>query len=137
LDATRSTGDISANASGGSVINQNVILGGTVNFGDRNPLHGAIDFSPGEPLCSESAKALLKAAASADGEIAKTMSYDAIMEAGEFVVPPGASAREIAKWDSALNELIALNFAERVLVSSGQLYRITHRGYEFLDTISG
>jgi hypothetical protein len=80
LDTTRSTGDISANASGGSVITQNVILGGTVQFGDRHEFHGASESSSTKPLCSASAKELLSAASSTDGQIAKAIDYDTILK---------------------------------------------------------
>lgn len=135
LDASRSTGAISASASGGSAITQNVILGGNVQIGDCHQPHSASKLSNAKVICAASAKTLLLAAASTDGRIAKAIDYDTILKAGELVVSPNASAREIAKWEAALKELISLGLVDCVPLSEEKLYQVTHRGYEFLDDV--
>ncbi|URM14688.1 hypothetical protein KLJ63_03615 [Vibrio splendidus] len=45
-----------------------------------------------------------------------------------------SSAREVARWEAALNSLVDEKFVEAVGYK-GQLFRVTHSGYEYVDQL--
>ncbi|HGF4263251.1 TPA: hypothetical protein ACF6MN_002898 [Escherichia coli] len=47
----------------------------------------------------------------------------------------GSSAREVARWEGALNELLSFDFViERG--AKGQMYYVTHKGWTFLESLN-
>lgn len=133
MNAGRSTGDISAMATGGSALTQTVVQGNYFHIVGHVESTIPIASPSRHPLCSAAARKLLSAAASDHGQVAVGIDYDNILQAGDLCIKPGAEPREEAKWKAALDELVSLSFLAPLVGSRGKIFQVTHRGYKFLD----
>lgn len=132
LDASRSTGAISASASGGSAITQNVILGGHVHIDGRQH-----SYSPSSQLdteCSAPARDLLSAAATSDGEVLRLLLQDGlVIQAGGRNFVDSSDPRVRARWEGAICELQDLGFLTRPLNPKAEILHVTKKGFEYID----
>jgi hypothetical protein len=132
LDASRSTGAISATASGGSAITQNVILGGHVHIDSRqrsSPSSTRLDTE-----CSATARDLLSAAATSNGEVLRMLLQDGlVIQAGERNFVDSSDPRVRARWEGAICELQDLGFLTRPLNPKAEILHVTQKGFEYID----
>lgn len=132
LDAFRSTGAISANASGSSVINQNVILGRDVHLYS----HQDTCSSSSQPSteCSAPARDLLSAATTSDGEVLRLLLHDGlVIQAGGRNFVDSSDPRIRARWEGAICELQDIGFLTRPLDPKAEILRVTQKGFEYID----
>ncbi|MFN6344900.1 MAG: hypothetical protein ACK6BM_00145 [Cyanobacteriota bacterium] len=132
LDASRSTGAISASASGGSAITQNVILGGHVHIDTRqlrSPPSSQLDTE-----CSAPARELLSAAATGNGEVLRVLLQDGlVIQAGGRNFVDSSDPRVRARWEEAICELQDLGFLTRPPNPKAEILHVTHKGFEYID----
>jgi hypothetical protein len=132
LDASRSTGAISASASGGSAITQNVILGGHVHIDTRqlsSPPSSQLDTE-----CSALARELLSAAATSNGEVLRVLIQDGlVIQAGGRNFVDSSDPRVRARWEGAIGELQDLGFLTRPLNPKAEILHVTQKGFEYID----
>lgn len=139
LEATQSTGDVSAIASGGSTIYQIVNPQGNINL--LNPLQSATGSAPPSPApgCSAAAHELLANAAADGGKIVRSISTGRPPHGGlsintdtrTFVSDDDPRLR--AKWEGALSELVDLGLLSRPSSPQGVIYLVTQKGYDYVD----
>jgi hypothetical protein len=133
LDASRSTGAISASASGGSAITQNVILGGHVHIGAQQ--HNSTPSSKPYAECSAQARELLTAAALSDGEVLRVILLNGpLIQAGGRNFIDSNDPRVRAKWEGAICELQDLGFLTRPPDPKAQILRVTQKGFDCIDS---
>lgn len=133
LDASRSTGAISASASGGSAITQNVILGGNVHIGTQQ--HTSTPSSKPYTECSPQARELLTAAALGDGEVLRvTLLNGPVIQAGGRNFIDSNDPRVRAKWEGAICELQSLGFLTQPSDPKAQILHVTQKGFDYLDS---
>lgn len=133
LDASRSTGAISASASGGSAITQNVILGGYVHIESQK--HTSTPSSQPSTECSAQARELLAAAALSDGEVLRVILLNGpVIQAGGRNFIDSSDPRARAKWEGAICELQDLGFLARPPDPKAQILRITQKGFDYIDS---
>jgi hypothetical protein len=132
FDASRSTGAISASASGGSAVTQNVILGGHVNIGTQQN-DSTLSSTP-YAECSAQARELLTAAALSDGEVLRLLLQDGlVIQAGGRNFVENSNPRVRAKWEAAICELQDLGFLTRPPDPKAQIFRVTQKGFDHVD----
>jgi hypothetical protein len=132
LDTSRSTGAISASASGGSAITQNVILGGHVNIGTQ---HDSTPSSKPYAECSAQARELLTVAALSDGEVLRLLLQDGlVIQAGGRNFVENSDPRLRAKWEGAICELQDFGFLTRPPDPKAQILHVTQRGFDHIDS---
>jgi hypothetical protein len=132
LDASRSTGAISASASGGSAITQNVILGGHVHIDSRQ--HSSPPSSQLDTECSAPARDLLSAAATSNGEVLRLLLQDGlVIQAGGRNFVDSSDPRVRARWEGAICELQDLGFLTRPLNPKAEILHVTEKGFEYID----
>lgn len=133
LNASRSTGAISASASGGSAITQNVILGGNVHIDSQQ--HTSTPSSKPYAECSAQARELLTAAALGDGEVLRVILLNGpVIQAGGRNFIDSNDPRVRAKWEEAICELQDLGFLTRPSDPKAQILRVTQKGFDYLDS---
>ena len=133
LDASRSTGAISASASGGSAIIQNVILGGQVHMSTQQ--HISTPATKPYAECSAQAIELLTAAALGDGEVLRVILLTGpVIQAGGRNFIDSNNPRVRAKWEGAICELQDLGFLTRPFDPKAQILRVTQKGFDYLDS---
>lgn len=134
LDTSRSTGAISASASEGSAITQNVILGGHVNIGTQQN-DSTPSSKPYAEECSAQARELLTAAALSDGEVLRLLLQDGlVIQAGGRNFVENSDPRLRAKWEGAICELQDLGFLTRPPDPKAQILHVTQKGYDHIDS---
>ncbi|OLQ69863.1 hypothetical protein BIT28_07750 [Photobacterium proteolyticum] len=86
-------------------------------------------------LSAEARELLIEASNDSHGDIMKVayLGGSSIQTNGKQILQ-NDSAREIARWDAALNSLINEGYVEPV-GHKGQVFRITHAGYEYADIL--
>lgn len=133
LNASRSTGAISASASGGSAITQNVILGGNVHIDSQQ--HTSTPSSKPYAECSAQARELLTAAALGHGEVLRVILLNGpVIQAGGRNFIDSNDPRVRAKWEEAICELQDLGFLTRPSDPKAQILRVTQKGFDYLDS---
>jgi hypothetical protein len=86
------------------------------------------------PGASEAAKTILAAASDGGGQILRVRTLDGTMiSAGGRHLTDTSDEREVARWEAALQDLVKLDFIEP-RGGKGELFAVTHSGYEFRDT---
>jgi hypothetical protein len=132
LDASRSTGAISAIASGGSAITQNVILGGQVHIDSQQ--NSSTHSSHLDMACSAQARELLSAAALSDGEVLRVFLLNGpVIQAGGRNFVDSNDPRVRARWEGAIYELQDLGFLTRPPNPKAEILHVTHKGFEYID----
>jgi len=135
LDASRSTGAISASASGGSAITQNVILGGQVHIDSQQKQNSSTPSSHLDVACSAQARELLSTAALSDGEVLRVfLLHGPVIQAGGRNFIGSNDPRVRAKWEGAICELQDLGFLTRPSDPKAQILRATQKGFELTDS---
>jgi hypothetical protein len=84
---------------------------------------------------SEAAKSLLIAAASGTGEVLRIrVMAGTVIQAGRQPMATLGDRRDEAKWESAIQELVARNLLEP-RGNKGELFTVTYAGYTAVDTL--
>ena len=140
LDAIQSSGDVSAIATGGSIVYQIVNPRGNVSF--YNSLQKDLVSAPPSPTpsCSAAAHELLTNAVAEGGQIVITKSIGRPPHGGlsintktrAFISSDDPRMR--AKWEAALSELVNLDFIKPPASPNGAIYLVTQKGYEHIDS---
>jgi len=89
------------------------------------------------PALSHEARVLLKEASQEQSGtilLARHMGGTAIQTNGKNLIPSN-DRREVAKWEQALNELLSLELVD-AKGHRGEVFQITHLGYQIADTIA-
>ncbi|EJE8156873.1 DUF4062 domain-containing protein [Vibrio alginolyticus] len=86
-------------------------------------------------LSDDAAELLVEASKDRSGDIMKIsfLGGSTLQTNGKQMLQ-NDSAREIARWEAALNSLINEGFVEAV-GHKGQVFRVTHSGYEYVDQL--
>ncbi|EOW4146844.1 DUF4062 domain-containing protein [Vibrio parahaemolyticus] len=86
-------------------------------------------------LSSDAKELLIEASNDRNGDILKVEYLSgSTMQTNGKQIYKNDSAREVARWESALNSLIIEGFVEAV-GHKGQVFRVTHSGYEYADKL--
>ncbi|MCG9630374.1 DUF4062 domain-containing protein [Vibrio sp. Isolate30] len=98
-------------------------------------LFGGLPETVVNQLSSDAQELLVEASNDRSGNILK-VSYlnGSSMQTNGKQMHTDGSAREIARWEAALNSLLIEGFVEAV-GHKGQVFRVTHSGYEYADKL--
>lgn len=141
IDAGQSSGDVSAIATGGSTIYQIVNPRGNVSFHNSTQKDRVSTPPSPNPSCSEAAHELLANAVAEGGQIFRTKSIGRPPQGGLNIRTKNRAfissddPRLVAKWEAALSELVNLGFIEPPAGPNGAIYKVTQRGYEYIDSL--